>query len=129
MTRLLLLSALVGLCCGCGHVQAQNEPLTHPTITREDGSLCRVNDLMGGGKMGTYGCLPAPLPMFVPALEGDEMVDSGTSSCHAPKDPKWAGVVECTTNLVKEHYIRCTDKSRILLTAEDGKHWCMAVNQ
>jgi hypothetical protein len=66
---------------------------------------------------------------FVAAVEGDAKVPDGTQTCHGVDDPKLAsqGLVSCTDNLWTQHYIRCEDTSRVLLTAENGKHWCMAV--
>ena len=85
--------------------------------------------LLAAGLMIGCANVQADKPFFVRPLEGDEMVPDGTVSCHTPSDPKYKGtsIVECTGDLWKQHYIRCDDKSRVLLTAEDGSHWCMAV--
>ena len=61
----------------------------------------------------------------VPAIEESVHTKTGTVSCVASGS---SGLSTCNNNYYVHTIVTCADKSRILLTAEDGTNWCHAVH-
>jgi hypothetical protein len=91
-------------------------------IHREDGSDCNSSDYAVVDKDGRYFCVPKPESIDVPAVQ-------------VPIDPDWChhnmetdfGLRLCRVLGAERPVYSCADKSRILLTAEDGTKWCHKV--
>ena len=108
-------------------------PLDYTSIKRADGSPCRDSDLLSMD----YVCVPGPEPIDVPAVQdkglqlycayGAEWCDHGE---HFPKTPGNSESMcladpQFESSCAKRQLATCTDKSRVLLTSEDGKHHCI----
>lgn len=72
-----------------------------------------------------------PPPMDVPAIRVKQMIEDFPLATENCRNAKISGCVECVPvqlcDLKKhvEYHYTCADKSRILLTAEDGTRHCV----
>lgn len=68
-------------------------------------------------------------PRFVPAKEWDGPDTHAANTC--PPQNEDGTQPPCTAIYIKEktHHVSCEDKTRAVIVAEDGKHWCMAMHE